>query len=51
MIQEILVGIVGVIVIFIVINKVYRFFFSKEAQKKSCGCASCHCNTAKKHVK
>jgi len=51
MVQEILVGIIGVIVTLIVVSKIYKFFFSKEGEKRSCGCASCHCNPAKKHVK
>lgn len=51
MVQEILVGIVGVIVILIVVSKIYKFFFSKDNQRRSCGCSDCHCSPAKKHVK
>lgn len=48
MIQEIIVGAVGITVISVVAYKIYGFFFSKKEQKGSCGCSSCGCNTTKR---
>jgi len=51
MLQEIIVGLIGVFVALIVIYKVYGFFFSKNEQKGSCGCSNCGCSTKHKAVK
>ncbi len=51
MVQEVIVGLIGVSVALIVIYKVYRFFYSKNEQKNSCGCSNCGCSTKHKHVK
>ncbi|MDR1706403.1 FeoB-associated Cys-rich membrane protein [Dysgonomonas sp.] len=51
MVQEIIVGLIGISVALIVIYKIYGFFSSKNEQKNSCGCSSCGCSTKPKHVK
>ncbi len=51
MFQEIIVGIIGLSVAFLVLYKVYGFFFSKNEQKGSCGCSGCGCSTKQKQVK
>lgn len=48
MTQEIIVGIIGVLLIAYIAYKLYDFFFKKSADKGSCGCGSCHCNVSKK---
>jgi len=48
MVQEIIVGLIGVSLIAYIIYKVYRFFTEKSEEKGICGCSSCHCNVAKK---
>jgi hypothetical protein len=50
MFQEIIVGLIGIIVASLVIYKIYGFFFSKNEQKGSCGCSSCGCGTKDKQV-
>lgn len=51
MIQEIIVGLIGAIVILILIYKVYSFLFTDNKQNGGCGCSNCHCNTEKKTKK
>jgi hypothetical protein len=51
MIQEIIVGIIGVSVTLVIAYKIYGFFFSKNEQKDTCGCSGCGCNMKHKHVK
>ncbi|MDR2955917.1 MAG: FeoB-associated Cys-rich membrane protein [Prevotella sp.] len=51
MTQEIIVALIGIIVALIVVFKLYRFFFTKNEQKNSCGCSSCGCSTKYKQVK
>lgn len=48
MIQEIIVGVIGIAVAIIVIRKIYVFFNSKKTQGGSCGCSNCGCNTIRK---
>lgn len=48
--QEIVVGVIGVVVASLVVVKIYRFFSSEE-KKGGCGCTSCGCSTKQKHVK
>lgn len=51
MFQEIIVALVGIAVLLIVGFKVYGFFFTKNEQKRSCGCSSCGCNTRNRQIK
>jgi len=49
MIQEVIVGIIGVAILTLLLYRTYTFFFTKKDERKgSCGCASCHCNISKK---
>lgn len=51
MFQEIVVGVIGFLVTALVAYKIYRFFFSKNEQKASCGCSNCGCSTKQKQIK
>jgi len=51
MIQEIIVILIGLLVAFIVVYKIYRFFFSKNEQKRGCGCSNCGYDTKQKSVR
>ncbi|WP_231496765.1 FeoB-associated Cys-rich membrane protein [Prevotella sp. 10(H)] len=46
-----MVGLIGLVVATLVIYKIYGFFFSKNEQKRSCGCSNCGCSTKHKSVK
>ncbi|GAB6008847.1 FeoB-associated Cys-rich membrane protein [Dysgonomonas reticulitermitis] len=48
MVQEIIVGIIGVFIALVIAYKIYGFFFSKNEQKDSCGCSNCGCSTKPK---
>lgn len=48
MIQEIIVGIIGLAVAALIAVKLYSFFFGKNKGKTACGCSSCHCHVSDK---
>ena len=49
--QEIIVGIIGVIVVLVVIRNMYNFFFSKKRKVTHCGCSDCRCDARYKAKK
>lgn len=48
MLQEIIVGAIGILVFGWVASKIYSFFFGKNKGKTACGCSSCHCHVSEK---
>lgn len=48
MYQELIVAIIGILVFFLVLKKLYSFFFVKKEKQKLCGCNGCACSTAHK---
>ncbi|MDH6354539.1 hypothetical protein M2132_000867 [Dysgonomonas sp. PH5-45] len=48
MMQEIIVGAVGILIAAIVLGKIYRFFSTPKGRSDACGCGGCHCNANKK---
>lgn len=48
MVQEIIVGIIGLLVVGYIAYKIYKLIFAKSEDSTMCGCGSCHCNNSKK---
>lgn len=49
MVQEIIVYIIGIAVAILLINKIYKSFFSKK-EKQGFTCSSCNCGMKPKYV-
>lgn len=50
MIQELIVALIGILVFFLVLRRLYSFFFVKKEKQKLCGCSGCACSVSHKKV-